>query len=65
MWLKLLHRLIRIIDEREACGLASTVLGAETEYRNGVFVGFVEFGEFGPELVFGDVGSGRVEDIAG
>ncbi len=65
MWFKLLHRLIRIVDEREACGLASTVLGAETEDRNGVFVGFVEFGEFGPELVFGDIWSGGVEDIAG
>jgi hypothetical protein len=28
-----------------------------------VFVGFVDFGEFGAEIIFGDVGAVGVEDV--
>lgn len=65
MRLELLHHLIAVVDEREARGFAAAVLGAETEDGDGVFGGFVEFGEFGAELIFGDVGAGGVEDVSG
>ena len=65
MRLKFLHRLVRIVYEREPRRFAPTILSPETEDGDAVFVGFVEFGEFGAEFVFGDVGTGGVEDIAG
>lgn len=46
MGLELLHHLLGIVDEREPGALAAAVLGAETEDGDGVFGGFVEFGEF-------------------
>lgn len=64
MRLEFLHRLIAIVDEREARTLATAILGAEPEDGNGVFVRFVEFGELGAEFVFGDVRARRVEDVA-
>lgn len=63
--LELLHHLIRIVDEREPRGFAPAVLSPEPEDGHGVFAGFVEFGKFGPELILGDVGAGRVEHVAG
>lgn len=44
MWLELLQDLMTIVYEREPCALASTILSAETEAGDLVFVGFVEFG---------------------
>ena len=63
VWLELLQRLVRIVDEGEAGGLAATVLCPEPENHDLVFVGFVEFGELGAEFVFGDVGAVGVEDV--
>ena len=54
-----------IIDQRKPGTLATTVLRSKSETRHLVFVGFVEFGEFGAEFVFGNVGAVRVEDVAG
>ena len=64
MGLKLLHHLMRIVDEREAGALAAAILCPEAEDRDLVLVGFVQLGEFGAELVFGDVGAVWVEDVA-
>lgn len=61
--LELLHGLVGVVDEGEASGLATTVLGAETEDGDLVLVGLVELGELGAELILGDVGAVRVEDI--
>jgi hypothetical protein len=60
---KLLHRLNTIVDKCEAGRLAATVLCSEPEYVYLVFVGFVDFGEFGAEIVFGYVGAVGVEDV--
>ena len=64
MRLKLLHHLMAVVDQGEPGRFSSTVLCPETEAGNLVFVGFVELGEFLAELVFGDVGSVGMEDIA-
>lgn len=61
--LELLHGLVGVVDESEASGLATTVLGAETEDGDLVLVGLVELGELLTELVLGDVGTVGVEDI--
>merc|ERR1712228_547446 len=61
--LKLLHGLAGVVDEGETGALAATVLSAETESRDLVLVGLVEFGELGAELVLGDVGAVGVEDV--
>lgn len=64
MRLELLHRLLAVVDEREAGALATAVLRAEPEAGDRVLGGFVEFGQFLAQLVLGDVGAGRVEYIA-
>lgn len=61
--LELLHGLVGVVDESEASGLATTVLGAETEDGDLVLVGLVELGELLAELILGDVGTVGVEDI--
>lgn len=63
MRLELLHHLITVVDEREPRALATAVLGAEAEDRDGVFGGFVKLGEFRAELIFRDVGAGGVENV--
>ena len=64
MRLKLLHRLITVVDQGKPGRLSSSVLCPETEAGDLVFVRFVELGKFLAEFVFGDVGSVGVEDIA-
>ena len=61
--LKLLHHLVALVNEREAGALPATVLGAEAKDGDLVLVGFVEFGELLPQLIFGDVGTVGMEDI--
>lgn len=61
--LELLHGLGGVVDESEASGLATTVLGAETEDRDLVLVGLVELCELGAQLILGDVGTVGVEDV--
>ena len=63
MRLEFLQRLMAVVYQSEPGRFASTVLCAEPETRNGVFVGFVEFGELLAEFVFGDVGAVGVEDV--
>jgi hypothetical protein len=63
VWLELLHRLVRIVDECKACALSSAILCSEAEDAHLVFISLVEFCEFAAEFVFGDIGSVRVEDI--
>ena len=65
MRLELLHRLDRVVDERKARGFAAAVLGAHAEDVDLVLVRLVDFGEFGAEVVFADVGAVGVEYIAG
>lgn len=65
MRFKFLQHLMAIVDKCESCTLASTVLGAEAEAGDLVFVGFVEFRELGAEFVFRDVGAVGVEDVTG
>ena len=55
---------MRIVNERKSGALASTVLRSEAEAGDLVFVGFVEIRELLAELVFGDIGAIRVENIA-
>ena len=61
--LELLHRCLRVVDERETGALATTELGAETEDGNGLLVALVELGELGAEVFLGDIGALRVEDV--
>jgi hypothetical protein len=63
--LELLHGLVGVVDESETSGLATTVLGAETEDGDLVLVGLVELGQLLAELILGDVGTVGVEDITG
>lgn len=64
MGLKLLHHLMRIVDQRETGALAATILCPETKAGDLIFVRFVQLGEFGAELVFGDVRAVGVQDVA-
>ena len=61
--LELLHRLGAVVDEGEASGLATTVLGAETEDGDLVLVGLVQLGELLAELILGDVRAVGVQDV--
>ena len=63
MRLKLLHRLMRVVDEREARALATSILCPEAEYGDLVLVRFVDICKFLAELVFGNVGAVWVEDV--
>lgn len=52
-----------VVDEGKAGGLATTEVGAEAENGDGGLVGLVELSELGAEVVLGDVGTSRVEDV--
>lgn len=58
-----LHRLAGVVDEREAGGLAATVLCPQAEDGDLVLVALVQLGELGAEVVLGDIGAVRVEDV--
>ena len=62
--LELLHSLDGVVDQSKACGLATTVLGAHAEDVDLVGSRFVDFGEFGTQVVLGDIGAVGVEDVA-
>lgn len=47
--------LIRVVNQSEASGLATTILCTETENRDLVFIGLVHLCEPGPEILFGDI----------
>lgn len=63
MGLELLHRLGGVVDQGEAGGLAATELSPETKDGNLVLLGLVHAGELVAELILGDVGAVRVEDV--
>lgn len=64
-WLEFLHGLNGVVDQRKTRGLATAVLGSHAEDVDLVGVGLVDFGQFGAEVVLGDVGAVGVEDVAG
>ena len=64
MRLEFLQRFLRLVDECEASALPTTKVCAEAEDRHGILVGFVEFGEFGTELVFRNIGPVGVKDVS-
>lgn len=63
--LELLQGLDGVVDQSEAGGLATTVLGAETEDGDLVLVGLVQVGQLLAELILGDVGAVGVQDVTG
>lgn len=63
MGLKLLQCFGRVIYQGETSSLAATELRLETKNVDLLLVGFVEFGELASEVLFGDIGTVRVEDI--
>jgi hypothetical protein len=63
--LELLHRLGAVVDEREAGALATTEVRLHSEDRDIILLRLVQLAELAAELVLGDVGSVRVEDVAG
>lgn len=63
MRLEPLHRLARVVNERKAGGLAATELCPQAEDGDLVLVALVQLRELGAELVLGDIGAVRVEDV--
>ena len=61
--LELLGRLQVVVDQSEAGGLSASESGAETEDEDNLLVDLVHLGELLAELILGDVGAGRVDDI--
>lgn len=62
-WLKLLHRLVRVVDEREASALAATKLRAEAKHADGILARLVKLRQLRAQLVLRDVRPVRVEDV--
>jgi len=60
---KFFESLIRVVNQSEASGLATTILCTKTENRDLVFIGLVHLCEPGPEILFGDIGFVGVENI--
>lgn len=52
-----------VVDEGEAGGLSTTIVRAQTEDGDLFLVGLVEIAELAAELVLGDVGAARVQDV--
>ncbi len=65
MGLELLHGLGRVVHEGEAGRLAAAKLGPQAEDADLVLVRLVHAGQFVAQLLLGDVGAIRVEDVAG
>lgn len=63
MRLELLERLNAVVHQREARALAAAVLRPEAEDADLVLGRLVHFRQLGAELVLGDVGAVRVEDV--
>jgi len=61
--LELLHGLGGVVDKSEAGRLATTELCAEAENADLLLAGLVHAGELLAELLLGDVGATRVEDV--
>lgn len=63
MGLELLHRLWRIVDQREACRLTATELCSQAEDVDLIFLRLVHASQLVAEFVLGDVRSVRVENV--
>lgn len=61
--LELLQGLSGVVDESETSGLATTVVGAETEDGDLVLAGLVELSKLAAEVILGDVGLVGVQDV--
>jgi len=61
--LELLGRLQVVVDQSEASGLSASESSAETEDEDNLLIDLVHLGELLAELILGDVGAGRVDDI--
>ena len=55
MGLELLQRLVGVVDESEASGLATTIVGSHSEDGDGVLLNLVGLGELLAEVILGDV----------
>lgn len=53
--LELLQRLVGVVDESEASGLATTIVGSHSEDGDGVLLNLVGLGELLAEVILGDV----------
>lgn len=53
----------RLVDQTKTGRLSSTKLSSETENGDGVLVGLVQLRQLLSQLVLGDVGSVRVQDV--
>lgn len=61
--LELLEGLGRVVDQGEAGGLATTELSPQAEDADLVLGGLVHGRKLLTELILGDVGAGRVQDV--
>jgi hypothetical protein len=61
--LELLGRLQVVVDQSEASGLSASESSAETEDEDNLLIDLVHLGELLAELILGDVGAGRVDNI--
>jgi hypothetical protein len=60
---KFLGRVQGVVDEGESSRLASTKSSAETKDKDVLLVGLVQFRELFTEVILGDVGASRVQDV--
>lgn len=63
--LELLQGLNRVVDERKAAGLATTEVSPQAEDADLLGGSLVQLGESLAEVVLGDAGVARVEDVTG
>lgn len=61
--LELLGVSSRLVNQTETGRLATTELGSETKHGDSILVGLVQLGQSLSQLVLGDVGSVRVQDV--
>ena len=60
---KLLQSFNVIIDQSETSGLSTTKVSLEAKDRDNFFIRLVHLTDLGTELILGDVGESRVDDI--
>ena len=63
LWFKLLGRVQRVVDQGESSRLATTESSTEAKHENVFLIGLVELGQLFAEVVLGDVGTARVQDV--
>ena len=63
LWLKLLGRVQGVVDQGEPSRLATTESSAEAKHENVLLVRLVQLGQLFSEIILGDVGTTRVQDV--